>query len=195
VSCLDGAQCGFGQRFDVHEPLVGEQRLEDRLSAIAARHHELVRLDAFDQSQRRKIGHDSGARGESIEASVGYGNSLVERGCGRHDIDDGQAVALTDFIIVEIVRGGDLDAAAAEGGIDVGVADDGDFARGQRQPQATADQVTVALVIGVHRHRRIAQHGFRPRRRNHQVSVAADQGIAQVPEAAHFLFGDHLQVR
>src|SRR5471032_907875 len=34
------------------EPLVGQHRLDDDAGAVAARHHQLVRLDLFQQAQR-----------------------------------------------------------------------------------------------------------------------------------------------
>ena len=54
-----------------HEPLVGEQRLEHRVAAVAARHHELVRLDALEQARGLEIGDDALARLEAVEAAVG----------------------------------------------------------------------------------------------------------------------------
>ncbi len=56
---LDG---GSGQRFDPHVPLVGEQRLEDRAAAIAARHHQLVLVDALDGARGFHLGQHDLAR-------------------------------------------------------------------------------------------------------------------------------------
>ena len=77
-----------------------------------------------------------------------------------------------DFVVVEIVRGRDLDAAAAECRIDVGVADDRDVALGERQTHAAADQMPVALVVRMHGDGRVAEQGFRPRGRDHEKAAA-----------------------
>ena len=63
----------------------------------------------------------------------------------------GSAVAHADRIVVEIVRRRDLQAAGAEGGIDVVVGDDRDLASGQWQQHACADQVAIALILRMHR--------------------------------------------
>ncbi len=65
--------------------------------------------------------------------------------------------------IVRIVRGRDLDRAGAEFTVDEVVGDDGDFAAGNRQREQHAANVQVALILRVHGHRRVAEHGFRPR--------------------------------
>ena len=43
------------ERLDVDEPLIGQQRLQYGIAAIAARHHELVGLDALDEVQGLEI--------------------------------------------------------------------------------------------------------------------------------------------
>ena len=51
------------ERLDVDEPLIGEQRLEHGVAAIAARHGELMRLDALDETLRLEVGeHRARAR-------------------------------------------------------------------------------------------------------------------------------------
>jgi len=67
-----------------------------------------------------------GMKLRGVKGVVVDGGMLVEHGLER------QAVALTDFVVVEIVRRSDLDAARAELGIDVLVGDDRDRAVGQR---------------------------------------------------------------
>ena len=49
---FDRRDRGRRERLDVDEPLIGEQRLEYGVAAIAARHRELVRLDSIDEPQR-----------------------------------------------------------------------------------------------------------------------------------------------
>ena len=194
LSRFDGADGRLRQRLDVDEPLIGEQGFEYGVAAIAARHRQLVRLDALDEILRRQVGQHPGARLNAVETAVGGGHLVVERGIRVHDVDQRQSVPLTDLVVVEVVRRRDLDAAAAEGGVHVGIADDGDFTRGQRQAHLPADQVPVALIIGMHGDGRVTQQGFRPGGGDHEKAAAAHQRIAQVPQAAGFLLGDHFQI-
>ncbi len=104
------------------------------------------------------------------------------------DVDDSEIVALTDFVIVEIVRRRDLHAAAAEGGVDVGIADDGYEPLSQRQPHlAGRSDAGNARLPGC------TATAESPNRVSGRVvattrkPVAALQGITQVPEAALFL--------
>ncbi len=122
-------------------------------------------------------------------------DGLVEPRVGREDIDQRQMMTLAHLVIVEIVRGRDLDAAAAELRIDVAVGDDGNLALGERQPKPAADQVAVALIVGMHRDGGVAQHRFRTRRRDHDVAIGIDEWIAQVPQVAVFFRGDDLEIR
>jgi hypothetical protein len=45
------ARWPVGQRSSLHVPLVGQEGLDDGAGAVAARHHELVVVDALEQSQ------------------------------------------------------------------------------------------------------------------------------------------------
>jgi hypothetical protein len=93
------------------------------------------------------------------------------------------------------VRGGDLHAAGTELGVDVVVGDHRDGAAGQRQLDLLPDQVPVAFVLRVHRDRRVAEHGLGPGRRHDQVPGAVGQRVAEVPQRALFLLGQHFEIR
>ncbi len=67
-------------------------------------------------------------------------------------------VALADLEVVGVVRGGDLQLAGAEVPLDVLVGDDRQVAPHQRQHRRAPDQLAVALVVGVDRHRGVSQH-------------------------------------
>ena len=74
----------------------------------------------------------------------------------------GQAVTAADLEVVRVMGGGHLDRAGAERGVDVVVGDDRDAPAGQRQLHGPADQVGVALVVGVHRDGGVAEHRLGP---------------------------------
>ena len=119
------------------------------------------------------------ARVVAVQAAVLLRRVVVDRRVRREDVDQRQAVALADLVVVEVVRGRDLDHAGAELAVDVGVGDDRDLAIGQRQLHRLADQVRVALVVRMHHHRGVAEHGFRARGRDRQRAAAVGQRVAR----------------
>ena len=89
-----------------------------------------------------------------------------------HDREARQAVPLADLEVVRVVRRRHLDRAGAERRVDVLVGDDRDAPAGQRQLDLGADQVPVALVVGVHRDRGVAEHRLGPGGGDHDRVVA-----------------------
>lgn len=65
--------------------------------------------------------------------------------------DTFEVMAFTNFKIVEIVGGGNLDGAGAVLGVGVFVGNDGDLAVGEREFDKAADEVLIAGIIGVDR--------------------------------------------
>ncbi len=203
---LDGGDGRRRQRRDLHVPLVGEPGFEHGIAAIAARHRQRVRFHLLEQAGILHQRHDLAAGLEAIEADQrgGYlarrqrAAGVVAGGDARiaiHDVDQRQVVAAADLVVVEVVAGGDLDAAGTEGRVDVGVGDDRHQATGERQAHLAADQVAVALVLGIHRHRGVAQQGLRTGRCHDQVAAAVGERVAEVPELSLLGLGDHLEIR
>ena len=171
-----GEERAFGRRLrHCDEPLVGEHRLDDRAGAAAARHRHPVRLDRLEEPERLQVLDDALAGVVAIEPSILRRRVLVDLRVEREDPDLRQAVPLSDLVVVEVVRRRDLQAPGAELLVDVGVADDRDLAFGERQHDALADQMPVALVLGVHRDRDVAEHRLGPGRRDRQAAQAADR--------------------
>ena len=67
------------------------------------------------------------------------------------------------------MRGCDLHQPRAEPWIHQLIRDDRDGPAGQRQFDLRPDQTGVTLVLGIHRHTGIPEHGLRPSRRNGEV--------------------------
>ncbi len=103
-------------------------------------------------------------------------------------------MAASDLVVVEVVPGCDLQATAAKRGIDIVVGDHRDEASGERQPDAEPDKVTIAFVVRVHCDRGVAQHRFRSRGRDDQVTVRILHRVAQMPDPARFGLGHDLEV-
>ena len=92
---------------------------------------------------------------------------------------------LADLEIVEVVRRRDLHRARALLGVGIFVGDDRDAAADQRQNDILADQMPVALVVGMHRHRRVAEHGLGPGGGDDdELAGPALDRVTQVPEMA-----------
>ncbi len=142
------------------EPLVGQHRLDHHAGPVASRHLELVFVDLFQQAERIEVGHDRFTRVEAVHAAVLFRRVVVDLGVQREDGNQRQVVALAHRVVVEVVGGRHLDHAGAELAVHVFVGDDGNLTLGQRQLDGLADQVLIALVVRVHHHRRIAEHGL-----------------------------------
>ena len=85
------------------------------------------------------------------------------------DVDALKAGALPHGPVVGIMRGSHLHAAGTELGIDVPVGEDGDLAVHERQLHRLAHEVAEALVLGIHSHAGVAQHGLGARGGDDQV--------------------------
>jgi hypothetical protein len=131
--------------------------------------HLLARFEAVEADQAGR------QRGRAADHAVGddgagFGDGAFQ---GQHN-DHRQAVAQADGVVVEVVGGGDLDHAGAELAVDVFVGDDRDVAVDQRQLDGLADQVGVALILRMHHHGGVAEHGFRAGG-GHGEAAAADR--------------------
>jgi hypothetical protein len=120
---------------------------------------------------------------EPVEALVGAARRADPR-LGGHDVDRVEAVALPDLEVVRVVRRGDLHRAGAELHVDVRVGDDGDLPVHQRQEDRLADEVGVALVVGVDGDGGVAEHRLGAGRRDDDAVAAVRGGVAQVRELA-----------
>ena len=204
------------QRVHLHEPLVGQERLDHLAAAVAARHLQTVRLDLDQQAGGVEVGDDQLARVETIQAAVFFGDVVARRNHLRlvgEDVDHRQRVALADRVVVEVVRGGDLDHAGAEGAVHVVVHDQRDAAAGQRKGDRLAVQREVARILRMHHRRGVAEHGFRAGGGDHDVVAdlaqcldavgidldvfvrgAIGQRIADRPHVAVFFLAGDLEV-
>ncbi len=167
-----------------HEPLVGQHRLDNLAGAPTAGHDHLVRLFGCHQPRGAEVGQHGLACRVAVEAAVFLRRVGVDLRVEGEDLERSEPVPRADFVIVEIVRRRDLHAPGAECLVDGGVGNDRNPAPGERQLDFLADESRVALIIGIHRDRDIAQHCFRPGRRDREISGLVDQRIANLPQRA-----------
>ena len=142
-------------------------------------------LDFLDKAKGFEVGHHPFPRFVAIKAAIGFGSVVVDAGIAVEDIDRRHPGALADLEVIEVVRRGNLDRARAGLGIGIAVANDGNPPPHQRQHHKLADQGLIALVLGMDRHRGIAQHGLGTSGRDDDESPRIVlKRIAEVPEVA-----------
>ncbi|CAH0325853.1 hypothetical protein SRABI106_04543 [Rahnella aquatilis] len=124
----------------------------------------------------------------SIEDFSGLADITIE----SQDIDHRQAVTFTDFIVVKVMRRGDLHATRTFLHIGVFIGNNRNTTAYQRENDLFADQIAVTRIFRVNGNAGITEHGFRTRGGDHQVIFAfsgfraVSQRITQVP---HGTFG------
>ena len=194
AAVLDRGDGRLGQGGGVHEPLVGEVGLDDDTGAVAVRNHMAGRVDAAQQFQGLELGDHLLAGDKAVEAAIGLGCGIADAAEVVEDVDHLQAVALADLEVVEVMGRGDFHRPRPLLGIGVVVGDDGDQAADDGQPDLLAHQVGIALVLGVHRHGGVTQHGFGPGRGHDDLARAILQRVGEAPEMAIDLALLNLQV-
>ena len=87
-----------------------------------------------------------------------------------------------DVEVVGVVAGRDLQRAGAELGLDVVVGDDRQAPAHQRQDRRLADEVAIALVVGVHRHGGVGEHRLGAHRGHRDRALAGLELVVDVEE-------------
>ena len=185
LAVLDDADGLLRERGHLHEPLFGGDGLHVAVASVAGADAVGVVLDLDEVALGLKV-RDYGLAGlvavhAVILAAVYYLRVVVE------DEDVVEVVPLGDLEVVRVVAGRHLDAAGAEVHLDVVVSDDGYLAAHEGQDAGLADDVGVALVVGVHGDAGVAQHGLGARRGDDEVAGAVGERVAHVPEVARLV--------
>ena len=177
------------------------------MAAVAGADLVGQRLDALQQPQFLQVRDNRLARFQRRHAGVlAAVNRLtvgVLRGVLRaghvaiisEHAHDGQVMALTDFVVVRVMRGGDFHHACALFHVGVFVADNRNFAVRQRQHHMAAVQVGIARVSGVNRHGGVAEHGFGAGGCQFQHLARLLHRVQQMPEVSFLLLIFHFRVR
>ena len=172
------------------------------------RHHVLMRLDLLQPPLQRHQHDDAFARLEAIEA-VDAGQQARQFVVGRlqtleksevafqrnigfrvQDIDLTCAlgfVATAHLEIIKVVRRRYLDGARAFFRIGIFIGDNRDEPPDQREPNSSADEMSIARIVRVNRDRAIAEHRFRTRGGDGQdfaglLAALVHDGIVEIIE-------------
>ncbi len=188
---LDGRP---GQRLDPHEPLRRQARLDDGPAPLAEPDAQGVRLLGDEQPLRGEVLEHTGTRLEAVEPGVRPGG--LGGPCGLvEDGDHLQRVPQPGLVVVEVVRRGHLHHPGAELRVHQGgVGDDRNLPLQQRQDDRLADQIPVARVVRVHRHRGVAEHRLRAGGGHGQEPVLPLHRVADLPDGPLPLLVLHLEV-
>jgi hypothetical protein len=191
------------KRRHLHEPLVGETRLDDGIAAIAVPYAVLVHLLVGEKTARGERLHDRIAGREAIHADElgrrahgARGRVVAQMTLGRNYHRLREAMTFPDFEVVRIVRRRDLQRTRAERRIDVRIGDDRNQQIVQRMLHQCADERRVAFVVRMDRDRDVTRERFGARRRNRErARWIVGERIADVIERARFVVELRLFVR
>ena len=105
----------------------------------------------FDQKSLLFKFGDNGLAGiETIHALKLRGRLIADFCVKREDHDQGQTMTHRAGVVVKVVGACDFDAAGTKGLIHKTIGNDWNLTIAQRQIDHFADQMLVALVVGVH---------------------------------------------
>ena len=192
IAVADRFDCGLGEFAHLDEPLFAEHGFDRHAAALGVADRVGEVFDFLKESLRFELFNDELARLETVHAFELFSGFGVEMSGLVHDIDELKIMAETDLEVVRVVGGSDLHAAGALFRIGMFVADDRDFAVGERKVNGLADKVLVARIFRIDRHRGVAEHGFRTGRGDHEITGTVGQRIAEVIEFAGLVLVDHL---
>jgi hypothetical protein len=116
----------------------------------------------------------------AAQACVGTGIRVHAGGVG-HDVDARQAVPLTGLEVGVVMGGRDLHRARPEVALDEVIGHDRHVSLHEGDAHHAADQLAVAVVIGVHGHGGVAQDGLRSRGRHGDGLVRAGLAARRCP--------------
>ena len=169
----------LGERLHLHEPLVREARLHHRVAAVAVRHRVRVLLHLLQQPLRRRSACTTARRASKRSSPRNAsGTSSAMRGLGRHHVDARRARAAAPARS----RSGRAPGVIFTAPVPNSGSTYSSATTGMRRPVSGSStsaptSAAVALVLRVHRHRRVAQHRLRAGGGHHQVGAPVRAGV------------------
>ena len=101
----------------------------------------------------------------------------------------------TDLVVQRVVTRCDLERAGAELTLDSLVCDHRHTALDHRHDHLAADQVSITIVVGVHRHGHVGQDRRRPHRCDRHVTVAVGERVTHICQGIVHVHVRDLEVR
>ena len=171
VATPDGIAGGLGHRRHLDPPLQAQPRLDGFTTSLGMA--DAVQVRPLFSDDTALVGECLADLDPGLEPvhPVELRSSTVDPAAGVHDRGHRQVVPHADLEVVGVVSGSDFDCAGAEFGIDVGVGDHDDLPVLERVRQGAPHQIAVALVVGMHGDRGVAEHGFDSGGGHHDVRL------------------------
>ncbi len=136
-----------------------------------------VLLAPADRTELLEVGDEELARVQGGQPRVALAGGGAHQAVLADDADLLEPVTAADLEVVGVVPRRDLQRACAEVGLDVLVGDDRKAAADERQHDLLADEMRVALVVGVHRNGAVGEHRLWPHGRDDDLTVAGGERI------------------
>ncbi len=199
VTVLDAFHSGLNELVHADEPLGLDHGLDSGAAAVMGTHVVGIIFDINEKPHLVQFLDDLGSALVAVHArelaAVGINGGIVVE-----DVDLGEAVALSHLKVVGVVGRGDLNDTGTEFHINILVGHDGDLSVHEGQEDLFAHQILIAVILGIHGHGGIAQHGLGTGGGKLQETgggdgaVVLDQGILDMPEVAGLILVLHLCV-
>ena len=171
-----GLEGRFRQRTHPHEPLERQAWLNHRMAAVA-----VAAPNAYAPRHRRGAPRLPGPRAPTFRAAKrswprnASGAFSFMWASGGHHVQKRDTRSPGHLEVVDVVGWRELDHTRAELAIHEVVRHDRDGAVRERQHDVCAHQSRVAVVLRVHGHARIPEHGFRPGGGHREVPASVRQ--------------------
>ena len=176
------------------EPLGGELWLDRHIGPLGEADRIVVVLHVVHRPDLLQLSGKSVAHLEAVAPLI-LSPKAIQRTVVIEDIVLRQTIPLPDGVVVDVVTGGDLEAASTEVYIHVVIHDDRDLATHTRHDDMLALEVGVPLVGGIDADRRIAKDRLRTGRRHEDVLLRIlHDRIADVVELGVLRLMDHLLI-
>ena len=174
-------------------PLLADERLDDRIAAIAVAHIVRIWLLLDKESLRFEVADHELARLQQRQAVIRQAGN-IHAPIEMHAVDDVEVMPLADVVVHGVVTRRDLQGSRAEVLLHRLVGDDRKLSAHQRQDRGLADDRAVAYVCRVDRDAGVGQHRLRPHGRDRHLTAALDR-VANEVQRVVVLLPLHLQVR
>ena len=181
-SGLDRLNGRLREFFRVDIPLRCQPRLNHRARSVASRYLERVWFNFLQQPGSLELSDDLCSGIKTVQSPEALRGLIVYFGLSGEHIDHGQIVTLAHGVVIEVMGGRDLHAPGAEFGVHVIIGNDRDTPPSEGQVDGLSHQIAIALIVGMDRDGRIAQHGFGAGRCDDQMTLAVAQRVAEMPQ-------------
>ena len=164
------------------------------MAAVAGADIVIIILNFNKGALRLKIFNDLLAARIAIHTAV-LAPAVRDMTVVRHNVYDFKIMAQTYFIVVRVVSGSNFNYARTELDINIFIGNNRYFPMNDRENKRFADDILIALVIGVDSNGSIAEHGLRSCGGKLNIAASVLERIAKMPEMTCLILILDLSVR